>query len=53
MANPLRVDVVLACDECKIRNYHTKKNKVTQPERMEIRKFCKQCGKHTLHRETR
>ncbi|MFZ3578072.1 50S ribosomal protein L33 [Virgibacillus sp. DJP39] len=45
--------VTLACAECSSRNYTTNKNVSTKPERLEARKYCKNCGKHTLHRETK
>ncbi|MCL4498835.1 MAG: 50S ribosomal protein L33 [Chloroflexi bacterium] len=45
--------VTLACTECKRRNYTTTKNKRKTPDRMEMRKYCKWCGTHTAHRETR
>jgi large subunit ribosomal protein L33 len=45
--------IVLACGECKRRNYDTRKNKRLHPERVEYRKYCRFCDKHTLHRETR
>ena len=45
--------IVLACGECKRRNYDTNKNKRLHPERVEYRKYCRFCNKHTLHRETR
>lgn len=46
-----RIAVSLACVDCKSRNYKTTK----KPDRdvVEIRKFCKTCGRHTLHRETK
>ena len=43
--------IVLACTECKRRNYSTRKNKKTNPDRLERKKFCRFCGKHVLHRE--
>ncbi len=49
----MRVKVTIACTECKQRNYITSKNKRTNPDRMEIKKYCKFCNNHTLHRETR
>ncbi len=49
----MRVKVILACTECRQRNYHTTKEKKNHPERMEARKYCPYCRKHTLHRETR
>src|SRR5699024_6968131 len=45
--------IVLACTQCSSRNYTTTKNPTTHPERLDVRKFCKTCGKHTLHRETK
>ncbi|MDY0131158.1 MAG: 50S ribosomal protein L33 [Desulforegulaceae bacterium] len=49
----MRVIITLACDECKQRNYTNTKNKRTTPDKLEFRKFCKFCGKHTLHKETK
>ncbi len=45
--------VVLACEECKERNYTTTKNKKTNKERMELKKHCSRCNKHTVHKETK
>ena len=45
--------VVLACEECKERNYTTTKNKKTNKERMELNKYCPTCKKHTVHKETK
>ncbi|TGY65370.1 50S ribosomal protein L33 [Dubosiella muris] len=45
--------VTLTCTECFSRNYSTSKNKKTSTQRLEMRKFCPKCGKHTLHRETK
>ena len=45
-----RVPVALACSECKARNYKTTK---TPGQLLELKKFCKQCKKHTVHRETK
>ena len=53
MANDVRVKVTLACTECKHINYNTKKNKKNDPDRLELKKYCKFCRKHTLHRETK
>ena len=49
----MRVKVTLACTECKQRNYDSKKNKKNDPDRLEMKKYCPFCKKHTLHRETR
>ena len=49
----MRTLVTLACTECKRRNYTIKKNKSNNPERLEMKKYCRWCGKHTAHRERR
>ena len=46
-------EVILTCTECLSRNYTTTKNKKTHNERIELKKFCKKCGKHTIHKETK
>lgn len=48
-----REKIILACEECKQRNYSTKKNKKNDPERLEIKKYCRFCQKHTSHKETK
>ncbi len=50
-----RVDkmVVLACEECKERNYTTVKNKKVTKERLELKKYCSRCQRHTAHKETK
>lgn len=45
--------VVLTCSECLSRNYVTTKNKKTNTQRLEVKKYCPKCGKHTLHKETK
>ncbi|ACI18408.1 50S ribosomal protein L33 [Dictyoglomus thermophilum] len=49
----MRVVITLACTECKERNYTTEKNKKNDPDRLELRKYCPRCRKHTIHREVR
>lgn len=48
-----RDKIVLACTECKERNYNEKKNKRLHPERVEYRKYCKRCRTHRTHKETK
>jgi len=43
--------VKIRCKECKRINYHTKKSKKMVGEKLELKKFCKWCRKHTLHKE--
>ena len=49
----MRVKVMMACQECKQRNYNTMKNKKNNSERIELNKYCPFCNKHTLHKETK
>ena len=49
----MRDKITWACTECKQRNYDTKKEKRLHPDRMETKKYCKFCRKHTLHKETK
>ncbi|NLN03730.1 MAG: 50S ribosomal protein L33 [Clostridiaceae bacterium] len=49
----MRVNITLACTECKRRNYTSMKNKKNNPDRLELSKYCKFCQKHTAHRETK
>ncbi len=45
--------IILACNDCKERNYEQKKNKRLHPDRVQFKKFCPRCNKHTVHKETR
>jgi large subunit ribosomal protein L33 len=49
----MRDIVTLACADCKNRNYTTTKNKKTTPDKLEMRKYCPTCRKHTAHKETK
>lgn len=46
----MTVKITLACTECKQRNYNTTKNKKNNPDRLEMKKYCRFCKKHTVHR---
>ena len=48
-----RDKIILACTECKERNYDTTKNKRLHPERVEYRKYCARCKGHRMHKETK
>ncbi len=48
----MREKVVLICEVCLSRNYTTTKSS-NKKERIEINKFCKNCNKYTLHKESR
>ncbi len=49
----VRPKITLACQECKNRNYITKKNRRNDPDRLELKKYCATCSLHTSHKETR
>lgn len=42
--------VMLICEECLSSNYGTNKSST---ERIVIKKFCKHCKKHTIHKENK
>nr|YP_009577824.1 ribosomal protein L33 [Sinofranchetia chinensis]QBG64792.1 ribosomal protein L33 [Sinofranchetia chinensis] len=59
----VRIRVILECNSC-VRNgininkespgisrYITQKNRHNTPSRLELRKFCPYCYKHTIHKE--
>jgi len=45
--------ITMSCPECKERNYSTTKNKKNDPERLELKKYCRRCRKHTPHKEVK
>jgi len=49
----MRDNVTLQCTDCKERNYVTTKNKKTTTGKLEFKKYCSRCRKHTSHKETR
>ncbi len=49
----MREIIRLGCTECKQRNYSTTKNKRTTPNKLELKKYCRFCRAHTLHKETK
>nr|YP_010223034.1 ribosomal protein L33 [Salix triandroides]YP_010593613.1 ribosomal protein L33 [Salix triandra]UGB89472.1 ribosomal protein L33 [Salix kochiana]QJE37203.1 ribosomal protein L33 [Salix triandra]UCJ02635.1 ribosomal protein L33 [Salix triandroides]WAI96722.1 ribosomal protein L33 [Salix triandra] len=63
MANgkDVRIRVILECTSCVqksvnkksigISRYITQKNRHNKPSRLELRKFCPYCYKHTIHGE--
>nr|YP_010463914.1 ribosomal protein L33 [Fedia cornucopiae]UUL71265.1 ribosomal protein L33 [Fedia cornucopiae] len=57
----VRITIILECTSC-VRNgvnkvstgisrYLTQKNKQNTPNRLQLRKFCSYCYKHTIHGE--
>ena len=53
MAKGDREHITLACTECRSRTYHTKKNRRTLQDRLELKKYCPRCRVRQVHRETR
>ena len=49
----MREIVLLACGECKRKNYSTTKNKRNTPDKLNLDKYCRFCRKHTTHKETK
>jgi large subunit ribosomal protein L33 len=49
----MRDNVALRCEGCKRRNYMTTKNKKRTTGKLEFKKYCRFCRKHTLHKEAR
>lgn len=49
----MRNKITLECTECKERNYDNYKNKKNDPDRLEMKKYCPTCKKHTTHKETK
>ena len=49
----MREIITFECTECKRRNYTSTKNKKTTTDRVELKKYCKFCRRHTNHKETK
>ncbi|HDS08854.1 MAG TPA: 50S ribosomal protein L33 [Firmicutes bacterium] len=45
--------VILLCEICKKKNYTTMRNKKTNKEKLNLKKYCNKCRKHTLHKESK
>jgi large subunit ribosomal protein L33 len=43
----------LSSNDCKMWNYTTTKNTRLHPDRVQFKKYCPRCNKHTDHKETR
>jgi large subunit ribosomal protein L33 len=50
-----RIVITMACTEteCRSRNYVTSKNRMKTQARLELKKYCPVCRRHTLHREAK
>ena len=47
-----RIILALICQVCKNQNYITHKNKLNDPDKLVLKKYCKYCRKVTDHKET-
>ena len=49
----MKEKVILVCSESLSIKYTITKNNRLNVNRLELNKYCKRCGKHTLHKETK
>ncbi|RMG02588.1 MAG: 50S ribosomal protein L33 [Nitrospirae bacterium] len=49
----MREIILLQCTECKNKNYSTMKNKRNTPDKLQLKKYCNNCRRHTVHKETK
>jgi large subunit ribosomal protein L33 len=47
-----RVIVILGCTDCKNKNYTLQRGKKKETK-LEVKKFCRNCGKSTAHKEVK
>jgi len=53
MAKEKRIQISLKCKDCGSINYWSEKNKENTQDKLELKKFCSNCRKHTQHLETK
>lgn len=62
MAKGVRIIITLECTECRtnsnkrtpgVSRYTTTKNRRNTTGRIELKKFCPHCNRHTVHKETK
>ncbi len=46
-----RDTVHLQCSDCKRRNYSADRNKKKQTTKLQLKKYCRFCRRHTVHKE--
>jgi large subunit ribosomal protein L33 len=49
----MRDIVALQCGDCKRRNYSTTRNKKNSTAKLEMKKYCRFCRRHTAHKESK
>ncbi|PIP04056.1 MAG: 50S ribosomal protein L33 [Candidatus Yonathbacteria bacterium CG_4_10_14_3_um_filter_47_65] len=45
--------IKLACHDCKRINYWSRKNRKSVERKIELKKHCRWCKKHTVHKEAK
>ncbi|PIR58450.1 MAG: 50S ribosomal protein L33 [Parcubacteria group bacterium CG_4_10_14_0_2_um_filter_7_35_8] len=45
--------IKIQCSVCKRINYFTKKSKAMVEKKLEMKKHCRWCQKHTIHKESK
>lgn len=45
--------IKLKCNLCQKINYFTRKNRKTVTNKLSLKKYCKNCRKHTIHNEVK
>ncbi|MEK7159122.1 MAG: 50S ribosomal protein L33 [Patescibacteria group bacterium] len=45
--------IKLQCADCRTINYYSNRNKKTVKQKLEAKKHCQTCKKHTKHKETK
>jgi len=53
MAAKKKKNIKMQCQECKRVNYFAHKSKKAGEKKLELKKFCKWCKKHTAHKEAK
>ncbi|HOK35586.1 MAG TPA: 50S ribosomal protein L33 [Candidatus Pacearchaeota archaeon] len=53
MAKKKQKLIKLQCQDCKKINYFTYKNSISVERKLEFKKFCPSCKKHTVHKEAK
>ena len=49
----MRFNTTLRCNQCKQINYNPPNNTKNDPDRIELKKYCRFCKKQTVHSETK
>ncbi len=51
--NAVRTIVTFVCSACSAYSYHSEKNKRNDPDRIELKKFCRVCRSRNTFKEKR